>query len=390
MFLSDYNRKLLYFCAMITRTTIKNINKKLFKGKAILLFGARQVGKTTLLEYLINERKESVLHISGDEPDIRDLLSKITSVQLKNYIGSNKIFFIDEAQRIPNIGLTLKLITDKIKDVQVIATGSSSFEMANEMNEPLTGRKYVFNLFPLSFQEMVNHHGLLEEKRNLEQRLIYGSYPEIITNPTESEDLLNLISDSYLYKDILMLDNIKRPKLLEKILKALALQIGSEVSFNEIAKLVGADKGTVDKYIQLFEQTFVIFTLPSYSRNVRNELKKSKKIYFYDCGIRNAIIGNFKPLRNRTDIGALWENYLISERIKINHYENKRLRLYFWRTTQQQEIDFIEENNNTLNAFEFKWNESRKIKFPKTFTKAYPEAVIEGVSSKNYEEFLCS
>lgn len=373
---------------MISRITIQNIVKKLFKGKAILLFGARQVGKTTLLEYLINEREESVLHISGDEPDIRELLSKITSVQLKNYIGKNKIFFIDEAQRIPNIGLTLKLITDKLKDIQVIATGSSSFEMANEMNEPLTGRKFVFNLFPVSFQEMVNHHGLLEEKRHLEQRLIYGSYPEIVTNSTESEELLNLIADSYLYKDILMLDSVKRPKLLEKILKALALQVGSEVSYNEIAKLVGADKGTVDKYIQLFEHTFVIFSLPSYSRNVRNELKKSKKIYFYDCGIRNAIIGNFNAIRNRTDIGALWENYLISERIKKNHYENKRLSYFFWRTTQQQEIDFIEENNDNLAAFEFKWNSKAKIKIPKTFTKAYPEAEINGVSQDTYEEFL--
>lgn len=371
-----------------TRITIQNIERKLFKGKAILLFGARQVGKTTLLEYLTTNRNESVLHISGDEPDIRELLSNITSTQLKNYIGSNSIFFIDEAQRIPNIGLTLKLITDKLREVQVIATGSSSFEMANKMNEPLTGRKFEFKLFPLSFQEMATHHGLLEEKRQLEQRLIYGSYPEIITHPNDSRELLSLIADSYLYKDLMMLDSIKRPKLLEKILKALAQQIGNEVSYNEISQLVGADKGTIDKYVQLFEQTFVIFTLPSFGKNVRNELKKSKKIYFYDCGIRNAVEGNYSPIQKRTDTGALWENYLISERVKKMHYENDLSKPHFWRTTQQQEIDLVEEDNNTLSAFEFKWNEKAKARFPKTFTNAYPTAIAEVISPKNYEKFL--
>lgn len=373
---------------MISRITIQNIDKKLFKGKAILLFGARQVGKTTLLEHLIHTRNESVLHISGDEPDVRELMANITSSQLKNYIGKNTIFFIDEAQRIPNIGLTLKLITDKLKDIQVIATGSSTFEMANEMNEPLTGRKFEFHLFPLSFQEMVNHHGLLEEKRQLESRLVYGSYPEVVTNPENSEELLHLIADSYLYKDLLMLDSIKRPKLLEKILKALALQIGSEVSYNEIAQLVGADKGTVDKYIQLFEQTFVIFTLSSFSGNVRNELKKSKKIYFYDCGIRNSIIGNYNPIHKRSDVEALWENYLISERIKKLHYENERVNSYFWRTTQQQEVDLVEEQDDDLKAFEFKWNKRANVKFPKTFTKAYPNAQIRIISSQDVESFL--
>ncbi|MBL1278652.1 MAG: ATP-binding protein [Fluviicola sp.] len=373
---------------MISRITIENVVKRLFKGKAILLFGARQVGKTTLLEYLINERAELVMHLNGDEPDVRQTFTEITSTQIRNYIGDCKILFIDEAQRIPNIGLTLKLITDQLKDVQVIATGSSSFEMANKMNEPLTGRKFLFNLFPLSFQEMVKHHGLVEEKRMLEQRLIYGAYPEIVTNPSDSIELLNLIADSYLYKDLLMLDNIKRPKLLEKILKALALQIGSEVSFNEIAQLVGADKGTVEKYIQLFEQTFVIFTLSSFNRNVRNELKKSKKIYFYDCGIRNAVIGNYNQLHKRSDVGALWENYLISERMKKMHYERKRVDSFFWRTTQQQEIDFIEVENEEIRAFEFKWNKVAKARFPKTFTKAYSTTETSVITPANYEEFL--
>jgi len=353
-----------------------------------LLFGARQVGKTTLIEDLIDQVDEPVLHINGDEPDVRRLLTDKTSSELRNYIGKNTILIIDEAQRIPDIGLTLKLMVDQIKSVQVIATGSSSFEMANQMNEPLTGRKYEFKMYPLSFQELVDHHGLLEEKRQLEQRLIYGSYPEVITRPTESEELLNLIADSYLFKDILMLDSIKRPLLLEKILKALALQVGSEVSFNEIGQLVGADKGTVEKYVQLFEQTFVIFQLPSFSRNVRNELKKSRKYYFYDCGIRNAIIGNFSSIANRTDIGALWENYLIAERMKKMSYDDQRAKTFFWRTTQQQEVDLVEEDASSLRAFEFKWNSQRKIKFPKTFTRAYPNAEVQGITSENYETLL--
>lgn len=373
---------------MLTRIAIENIDKRLFKGKAILLFGARQVGKTTLLEYLISKRKEPVMHITGDEPDVRKIMTEITSTQLRSYFGEHKIIFIDEAQRIPGIGVTLKLITDKLKDIQVIATGSSAFEMANEMNEPLTGRKFEFELYPLSFQELVNNKGLLEEKRELDQRLIFGAYPEIVTHPFEREELLRLIADSYLFKDILMLDTLKRPALLEKILQALALQVGSEVSFNEIAQLVGADKGTVEKYIQLFEQTFLIFTLPSFSRNVRNELKKSKKIYFYDCGIRNAVIANFNRLEKRSDVGQLWENYLISERMKKLHYEGAHVKSYFWRTTQQQEVDYIEVDDDHIQAFEFKWNDKTKVRLSKTFSGAYPNHEFAGVNRSNYENFL--
>lgn len=373
---------------MLQRIIVDRIKNRLFKGKTILVFGARQVGKTTMIEQFLERRSESVLHISGDEPDIREQFKSITSTQIKNYVGDNKILFIDEAQRINNIGLTLKLVTDNLKNIQVIATGSSTFEMANEMNEPLTGRKFEFTLFPFSFQEMVTHHGLIEEKRELEQRLIFGSYPEVVTATDDKEELLSLITDSYLYKDILMLDTIKRPKLLHNILKALALQIGSEVSFNEIAQLVGADKGTVEKYIHLLEQTFVVFTLPSFSRNVRNELKKSKKIYFYDCGIRNAIIGNYSSINNRTDIGALWENYLIAERIKQKKYTNQKTEFYFWRTTQQQEIDLIEVDGDEITAIEFKWNKKSNAKISKTFTNAYPNAKLELVTPSNYEGFL--
>jgi len=373
---------------MIARKTFQNILNKLHKGKAILIFGARQVGKTTLLKVMEDQNDSTILHLNGDEPDIRASLPSMTSSQLKNMIGKHSILIIDEAQRITNIGLILKLIVDQIPNVQVIATGSSSFEMANQMNEPLTGRKFEYKMFPISFQELVDHHGLLEEKRQLEHRLIYGSYPEVVVNVADSEELLKLIADSYLFKDVLMLDSIKRPLLLEKILKALALQVGSEVSFNEIAQLVGADRGTVEKYVHLFEQTFIIFQLPSYGRNVRNELKKSKKYYFYDCGIRNAIIGNFSPIRNRVDVGALWENYLISERMKKVAYEQKRQQTYFWRTTQQQEVDLVEEDMDGMRAFEFKWKKHTKVKFPTTFTNAYPEAKIEVITPDNYELFL--
>ena len=373
---------------MIQRMLVNAINRGMGKRKVILLFGARQVGKTTLLDSFASSKNEKILFLNGDEPDVRTMLNNKTSTELRTLIGDHTILVIDEAQRIPNIGLTVKLMVDQIKDVQVIATGSSSFEMANHMNEPLTGRKYEYTMYPLAFKELVDHHGLLEELRQVENRLIYGSYPDVVTHPAEKEQLLKLIADSYLFKDILMLDTLKRPKLLEKILTALAFQIGSEVSFNELSRLVGADKGTVEKYIQLFEQTFILFQIPSYSRNIRNELKKSKKYYFYDCGIRNALLGNFNSLDSRTDVGALWENYLISERRKKLSYDQISTTSYFWRTTQQQEVDLIEQDSNGLKAFEFKWREKKNVRFPKTFTGAYPEADLKIISKENYQEFL--
>ena len=373
---------------MIHRIAIKEFEKFLFKGKAILIYGARQVGKTTLTKQLLKKRKEAILAISGDEPDIREIFKNITSTQLKQYIGKHKILFIDEAQRIENIGLTLKLIVDHIAEVQVIATGSSTFELADKTSETLTGRKYLIQLYPISFEEMVLHTNLIEEKRNLEQRLIFGYYPEIVTKPYENKQLLTLLADSYLYKDILLLDNIKIPKLLEKILKALALQVGNQVSYSEIANLVSADKKTVEKYIDLLEKTFVIFTLPAFSRNVRNEIRKSRKIFFYDNGIRNALIGNFNTIHNRTDIGALWENFIISERIKFLNNHNIKKDFYFWRTTQQQEIDFIEEDSNGLTAYEFKWNKNKKPKFSKTFSKAYANANFQVINAENFIDFL--
>ena len=373
---------------MIHRIAIKEFEKHLFKGKVILVYGARQVGKTTLVKQLLSKYTHEVLAISGDEPDIREIFKNSTSTQLKQYIGKHKILFIDEAQRIENIGLSLKLIVDNFSDVQVIATGSSAFELADKTSETLTGRKYVIKLYPISFEEMVLHTNLIEEKRNLEQRLIYGYYPEIVSKPNENRELLTLLADSYLYKDILLLDNIKKPKLLEKILRALALQVGNQVSYNEIANLVDANKKTVEKYIDLLEKTFVIFSLPAFSRNVRNELKKSQKIYFYDNGIRNALIGNFNSIHTRTDIGALWENFIISERLKYLNNHHIKKDFYFWRTTQQQEIDFIEEDINGLTAYEFKWNAKKKPKFSKTFSRAYTNATFKVVNASNFVDFL--
>jgi len=373
---------------MIGRELAEQIKQHFFKGKAIILFGPRQCGKTTLMEAILASQKESVLSLNGDEADIRDLLSNTTSTRLQSIIANHKIVFIDEAQRIPGIGLTLKLFTDQINDVQVIATGSSAFELADKTNEPLTGRKFEFQLFPLSFGEMVKHQGLIDEKRMLEHRLIFGSYPEIVTSTGMEQKLLKLLTESYLFKDLLMLEQIKKPSLLDKLLKALALQLGNEVSNNELAQLTSADAGTIDKYLDLLEKVYVIFRLPAYSGNVRNEIKKGKKIYFYDNGIRNAVIGNFNLLNSRTDVGALWENYLISERMKYLSYKEIHRPKYFWRTTQQQEIDYIEEEGKKLMAFEIKWNPKAKVKIPLTFLKAYPDNEAVFLTPHNYENFL--
>lgn len=373
---------------MIVRLLQDEIEKRLFKGKVILLLGPRQSGKSTLIESLLKETGREWLNLNGDEADVREVLTNTTSAKLKVLAGKNKIVFIDEAQRVINIGLTLKLFTDQLKDIQVIATGSSAFELSSQLNEPLTGRKYEFMLYPLCFEEMVNHHGLLEEKRLLEHRLIYGYYPEIVANQGQETELLKLLANSYLYKDLLNLEQIKKPVLLEKLVKALALQVGNEVSYNELAKTIGVDKETIEKYIDLLEKAFVLFRLPALSRNVRNEIKKGKKIYFYDCGIRNAIINNFNPIHARTDAGALFENYFIAERLKYLRYHGMDTAQYFWRTTQQQEIDLIEEDGGKMRAYEIKLNDKARVRFPKTFIENYNKSDLFKVSMSNLEEFL--
>jgi len=379
-----------YFCQkkMISRIIQDQITQRMGKGKAILLVGPRQVGKSTLLKSIQKEQNQDTLLLNCDEPDIRHMLENVTTDQIKALIGKNKLVMIDEAQKVEHIGLTLKLIVDGLNDVQVIATGSSAFELRNKTNEPLTGRKFEFNLFPFSIAEMVNHHGKLTESRMLERRLIYGLYPEVVNElGNEPENLLELIN-SYLYKDILAFQNIRRPDLLDKLLTGLALQMGQEVSYNELGQLIGVDKATIEKYIELLEKCFVVFRLSSFSRNLRNELKKSRKIYFYDNGVRNAILNNFSPLALRQDVGSLWENFMVSERTKQNSYNRDYRKNYFWRTQTQQEIDLLEEKDGILYAFEFKWNESKKSKLPQTFADAYPEHRFEVISPVNYLDFL--
>jgi predicted AAA+ superfamily ATPase len=321
---------------------------------------------------------------------VRDLFENISSTRLKAIIGTNKIVVIDEAQRISDIGIKLKLITDQIKDVQLVATGSSSFELANLINEPLTGRKWEYKLLPVSFEEMSNQNGLLEEKRMLQQRMIYGYYPEIVTNPGNEKELLAQLADSYLYRDILTLDKVKKTDKIIRLLQALAFQIGSEVSYNELAQLCGLDSKTVEKYVTLLEQSYIIFRLGSFSSNLRNELRYSRKIYFTDNGIRNAVLGNFTQLESRTDAGALFENFAISERMKLLAYHNPFSHSWFWRTTAKQEIDYIEQIDGKMSAFEFKWNPKKKASAPSMFEKNYPNVPFKVINRDNIEDFVIS
>jgi predicted AAA+ superfamily ATPase len=370
---------------MIERVLRKTLLEKFGKGKAILLIGPRQVGKTTLI-YKVLENKE-FLFLNGDDPTVRTLLTNVNTQQLKNIIADNKIIFIDEAQRIENIGITLKLITDQFKDVQLIVSGSSAFELNNLINEPLTGRKWEYHLYPISWEEFENKFGYLQSEQQLELRLRFGMYPDVINNTGDENEVLNELVRSYLYKDILAFGGIRKPEILEKLLKALALQVGSEVNYNELSRLIGVSKNTVNSYIDLLVKGYVIFKLPSFSKNLRTEIRTNQKIYFYDNGVRNAIIGNFNPLDLRTDVGLLWENFLISERIKKNAYYKLKANHFFWRTKQQQEIDFIEETNNQLKAFEFKWKPTTKIKIPKTFTTTY-NTDVKIIDRSNFREFV--
>ncbi len=373
---------------MIKREIEEKIRNQLFKGKTILVLGPRQVGKTTLTQKIVDDSGIPFIWLNGDEPDIRELLSDITSTRLKKIIGNKKLVVIDEAQRIKNIGITIKLIVDVLKDIQVIATGSSSLESAGEIYEPLTGRKYEHIIYPFSFSELAEHTDYLEERRLLEHRMIYGYYPEVVNRSGEERETLQLLSGSYLYKDLFTYEKIKRPSLIEKLLRALALQVGSEVSYRELGQLVGADNQTVEKYIDLMGKAFIVFQLPALSRNIRNEIKKGRKFYFYDNGIRNTIINNFNLLSFRNDTGMLWENFLMSERIKYLHYNNIYSNRYFWRTTQQQEIDYIEDRDGKLSAFEFKWNLAKKVRFSKSFLNAYPGSQTKVITPDNFDEFV--
>ncbi|KKP32804.1 MAG: ATPase [Candidatus Staskawiczbacteria bacterium RIFOXYB2_FULL_32_9] len=371
----------------IKRVIHDAVKKSLFKGKVVIIYGARQVGKTTLVKEILKDYPKNSEYFNCDEIDIRQAITDKTSTELKVFFAGKKLVILDEAQRVKNIGLTLKIIVDNFPDIQIIATGSSSFDLSNEISEPLTGRKFEFYLQPFSLQELKSIYSELEFKRLLERRIIYGMYPDVVLKEEDAEINLKTLVLSYTYKDILQYQNIKSPEVLEKLLQALALQVGNEVSYNELAVLVGIDKNTVSNYIQILEKAFIIFRLSPFSRNLRNELKKLRKIYFYDLGLRNAIINNFNPLSLRQDVGALWENFMISERVKRNNNLGIFANIFFWRVTSGKEIDYIEDSGGVLSGYEFKWQKD-SFSVPKEFLSAYPKSSIKLINNKNYLDFL--
>jgi len=392
----DYSKKSITFAAsnnqypttMIVSRTLQPIIQSYFgKGKAILLVGARQVGKSTLF-HMLTQSHEKTLWLNCDQEQVRNVLSQTSLSQLRLLIQDHTTIVIDEAQRVNNIGLTLKLIIENFENIQLLVTGSSALNLHDQLNEPLTGRKIEFHLYPISTEELYHSEGLINTQEKLHQRLLYGSYPDVLFGTLPAQRILQELADSYLYKDILEMEGIRKSQTLHKLLVALALQVGSEVSYNELSKTVGIDNKTIEKYIDILEKCYIIFKLPSFSRNLRNELTKSKKIYFYDLGIRNAIIQQFAPIELRQDIGALWENFFIAERLKFNHYHERTANMYFWRT-DKQEIDYIEEINGQIHLFELKWNEHKQgTRIPNTFIDHYHPASTQVVTSRNYMNYL--
>lgn len=372
----------------IRRQLQQSIEERLFKGKAIILIGARQVGKSTLFRQIVAD-KERILQLDCDDPEVRNTLENANLAELRRLIADNRMVLIDEAQRLTGGGITLKLITDNFPDVQLLVTGSSSFLLQGLLNEPLTGRKYEYRLYPFSTQEIYHAGGLMRVKQTLESRLIYGSYPDVMNHSGDAREILMNLSGSYMYQDLLSMEGIRKPVMLEKLLIALALQVGGEVSYNELAQTIGSDSKTVEKYVDLLEKCYVVFRLSALNRNLRTELKKGKKIYFFDNGIRNALIQNLNPLALRNDAGVLWENFFISERIKYNHYNGRYVNGYFWRTVQQQEIDYVEECDGSFRAFEMKWNPKKGGgSIPAVFAQNYPVKEVGVITPENYLDWL--
>lgn len=374
----------------VPRILFEVLKAKIDFKKAVLLLGPRQVGKTTLVKKLAESISSSFLYLNGDEANVQSSLTEPSIPFLRAFLGQNKIVVLDEAQRIPAIGLTLKLIVDNFTDIQLIVTGSSALELSSSINEPLTGRKWEYKMYPLSWGEIINSLGMPEAFGSLENYLVYGTYPEVVTQKGNEIPVLTNLATSYLYKDLLNFQGIRKPELLNKILQALAWQVGSEVSYNELSRTVQADKVTVSNYVDLLEKAFIIRKLNPFSRNLRSEISSSRKIYFIDNGIRNAIIGNYASLSNRNDIGALWENYLISERQKLLAYHGFYGQNYFWRTTRGQEIDYIEEIDGKIYPFEFKWNPKAKVKIPTTFQDTYLAERPQIIHRENFWEWLNS
>lgn len=373
---------------MIVRSIAHHIENDFFAGKVIIVLGARQVGKSTLIRELPMLKQHKTLWLDGENADVQLLLRNPNSERLKQITGDHSVVVIDEAQKIDGIGSILKLFADYAKDIQVMASGSSAFELRNTLNEPLTGRKFEYELFPISFMEMVKHTNLLHELRQLPQRLVYGYYPEIVMSPDQSERLLRFLSDSYLYKDIFLFKGIKKPEKMLELLRLLAWQIGSEVNTNELSRTLGIDNQTVDSYMDMLEKAFVVYKLPAFHSNQRIELKKSKKVYFNDLGIRNALINDFRPVEVRSDSGALFENFVVNELRKENSYNGVFANFYFWRSTDQREIDLVVEKNNTLLTYEVKWNPTKKPRLTRSFINIYGETEFTFVHRENFFDEL--
>lgn len=375
---------------MIKRAIDERIQNALTKKKVVTIMGLRQVGKSTLACAMIPEGAK-VLEINGDNTDVQTMFVNVDETKMKVLIGNKNFILVDEAQKIGNVGNMLKIVAEKFNDIKVIVTGSSAFKLAEAVNESLTGRKREFRLYPLSFKEMADATSALEESRMIDHRLIYGYYPEVVTSPGDEKEVLKELIDSYLYKDVMEENDIAKPDKLVKLVQALAFQIGSTVSANELAGLVGVDAKTVERYIDILERCYIIFTLPSYARNQRNELKFARKLYFWDMGIRNGVIGNMASvsLRSPEEIGHMWENFLVAERIKRNDYAGRTfVQHYFWRTQQKKEVDLIEVEDGLMTGFEIKRKKGKRVGAPASFTAAYPEAHFECVTPDDLMSFL--
>jgi uncharacterized protein len=377
-----------FFIMLISRQIVDFLKTRIATGKILVISGPRQVGKTTLAREVTNQLNLPTKYFNGDLQEVRAQFAEITIENLRNVVGGHAVLIIDEAQRIENIGLILKIIYDELPGKMILVTGSSSLELGDSLYEPLTGRKLEYHLYPISWNEYTGSLGDFDKKAALEKRLIFGCYPDVINQEGDEYDVLFNLAESYLYKDIFALVNVRKPQVLQKLTRALAYQIGGEVSYNELSNLVGIDKNTVAHYIDLLEKAFVVVTLQPLSRNLRNEISTSRKVYFMDNGIRNMIINDFKPLSDREDVGALWENFLFIERMKRNHYARHRVNHYFWRTHAQQEVDLVEEKDGAMKAFEFKWNPKRNAKLPRPFDKAYNVASFDVINTETFEAFL--
>jgi uncharacterized protein len=373
---------------MYNRNLNKVLEKWLFRKKVLVITGARQVGKSTMLQNMLEKSAKPYLYINAEEPANKKLFENLSVVKLQDLFGANEIIVIDEAQQIENIGLCLKLMADNFKSKQIIATGSSALEIADKVFEPLTGRHFLFHLYPLSLSEIYNNNQRLKLYENLNWHLVYGMYPDTVNHRQDAAKYIKSLTGQYLYKDVLIWKDIRKPDLLDKLLQLLAYQMGSEVSMQELAVSLKVKSETVETYIDLLEKSFVVYRLKSHSTNDRKEVTKMKKIYFWDNGIRNAIIDNFRPIEQRDDVGALWENFIISERLKTNHYKEKSIRSKFWRSLQQQEVDYVEIEDGQVSAYEMKWNTNKKGRITKAFTNLYPNSKTEIITPENFVDFV--